>query len=145
MALPSSGIITMQDLQTEYGGVNPINLNEYYRNGSYVPNSINVEYPGSFYDYYSASSPQTYWSTGGFNDCVVDDIVVYSGMGSNGFTTSIGGVYGYYTRGSYRGEFPAGTYLYGVNLYRYQTVSVNQNVPTSGAISLSNFYGGRKS
>lgn len=30
MAIPSTGAISMNDIQTEFGGVNPINLNEYY-------------------------------------------------------------------------------------------------------------------
>jgi hypothetical protein len=36
MALPASGTITLADIQTEFGGSNPIGLNEYYRNGAYV-------------------------------------------------------------------------------------------------------------
>lgn len=37
MALQSSGVITLDDVQTEFGGSNPIGINEYYRNGTYVP------------------------------------------------------------------------------------------------------------
>ena len=36
MAIQSSGLITLADIQTEFGGSNPIGLNEYYRNGAYV-------------------------------------------------------------------------------------------------------------
>ena len=36
MAIPSSGTIRIQQLQTEFGGTNPISLSEYYRNGPYV-------------------------------------------------------------------------------------------------------------
>lgn len=36
MALPSSGVITLADIQTEFGGTNPISLSEYYRGGAYV-------------------------------------------------------------------------------------------------------------
>ena len=39
MALPASGAISLNDLQTEFGGTNPISLNEYYRVGSLVPNT----------------------------------------------------------------------------------------------------------
>jgi len=39
MALPSSGSISLNSLQTEYGGSNPISINEYYRGGSLVPNT----------------------------------------------------------------------------------------------------------
>lgn len=36
MTLPTSGIITLSQIQTEFGGSNPIGLNEYYNGGSYV-------------------------------------------------------------------------------------------------------------
>lgn len=37
MALPSSGAISLSDIQTEFGGSSPISLNEYYAGGTYVP------------------------------------------------------------------------------------------------------------
>jgi len=37
MALPSSGPLTLANIQTEFGGSNPISLNEYYAGGAYVP------------------------------------------------------------------------------------------------------------
>ena len=37
MAITSSGAISLSNIQTEFGGVNPISLSEYYRNGAYVP------------------------------------------------------------------------------------------------------------
>lgn len=36
MALQSSGLIRLSQVQTEFGGSDPINLTEYYRNGVYV-------------------------------------------------------------------------------------------------------------
>ena len=36
MALQPSGLITLSDIQDEFGGVNPISLSEYYRGGAYV-------------------------------------------------------------------------------------------------------------
>jgi len=36
MPIPSSPI-SLYDIQVEFGGSNPIGLNEYYRNGSYIP------------------------------------------------------------------------------------------------------------
>ena len=36
MALQGSGQISLANLQTEFGGSNPISLSEYYRNGAYV-------------------------------------------------------------------------------------------------------------
>lgn len=37
MALPTSGPLTLQNIQTEFGGNNPISLNAYYAGGSRVP------------------------------------------------------------------------------------------------------------
>ena len=37
MAIPASGPVTLAALQTEYGGTDPVSLNEYYRGGLYVP------------------------------------------------------------------------------------------------------------
>jgi len=36
MALQSSGLIRLSQIQTEFGGSNPISLSEYYRGGAYV-------------------------------------------------------------------------------------------------------------
>ena len=36
MALPASGPLTLAQIQTEFGGTNPIDLSEYYRGGAYV-------------------------------------------------------------------------------------------------------------
>ena len=37
MPLPASGAISLNDLQTEFGGSNPIAITEYYRGGGLVP------------------------------------------------------------------------------------------------------------
>ena len=37
MPLPSSGPLSLNDIQTEFGGTNPISLNEYYAGGANVP------------------------------------------------------------------------------------------------------------
>lgn len=37
MALPSSGPLSLSAIQGEFGGANPIGLNEYYAGGAYVP------------------------------------------------------------------------------------------------------------
>lgn len=38
MALPTSGIMTWAMIRDEFGGGNPIGINQYYRGGSLVPN-----------------------------------------------------------------------------------------------------------
>lgn len=39
MALQTSGAITWAQIQAEFGGANPIAINEYYKGGIYVPNT----------------------------------------------------------------------------------------------------------
>lgn len=46
MALQGSGAISLSNVQTEFGGADPINFNEYYRNGGYVT-SNNTSVPTS--------------------------------------------------------------------------------------------------
>lgn len=41
MTLQASGQISLDNLQTEFGGPSPISLFNYYRGGSYVPNTTN--------------------------------------------------------------------------------------------------------
>jgi hypothetical protein len=36
MVLPSSGAISLNDIQVEFGGANPISISEYYRGGGIV-------------------------------------------------------------------------------------------------------------
>lgn len=47
MTLQSNGAISFSNLQTEFGGSNPISLSEYYRGGAYVPSSSSVNIPTS--------------------------------------------------------------------------------------------------
>ena len=56
MVLQSTGAISLANIQTEFGGANPIGLNEYYLNGAYTTGSGAVGIPtsgqislGSFY------------------------------------------------------------------------------------------------
>lgn len=44
MTLPTSGPLTFTDIQTEFGGSNPIGLNEYYAGGSYVASGTTGTY-----------------------------------------------------------------------------------------------------
>jgi len=39
MALPESGPLSLSDIQAEFGGTNPISLNEYYKGGAFVLNT----------------------------------------------------------------------------------------------------------
>jgi len=61
MTLPSSGTLSLQQIAAEFGGSNPISLNQYYRGGSLVKDTIaNASIPASgaisVSNFYNASS-----------------------------------------------------------------------------------------
>ena len=58
MTLPASGPLSINQIQTEFGGTNPAALSEYYRNGGLVPDTptnINIPFSGaiSIGDFYN--------------------------------------------------------------------------------------------
>jgi hypothetical protein len=61
MPLQSSGAISLGNIQTEFGGSNPISMSEYLKGGSYVPNTptnVNIKSSASdmsFSNYYNGS------------------------------------------------------------------------------------------
>jgi hypothetical protein len=69
MPLPSSGPLSLNDIQTEFGGSNPISLNEYYAGGGLVPagtTGTNGAVPSSgaisIFNFYGTSNVVPYWS-----------------------------------------------------------------------------------
>ena len=52
MAIPASGVLSLDDIQTEFGGTNPIGLSEYYSAAAGVPASGEI----SIADFYGTSS-----------------------------------------------------------------------------------------
>ena len=154
MTLQTSGAISLADLQTEYGGANPISISEYYRNGSYVPNSITtstvVREPSTGYSY-SLAPPYYYWmrqatTPNRFYVYWNGTAILSAWEAPSGLSNWTSGGWTYYKGPNLKYS------SYGVNfyndIYRQQggtsTTNVNQSVPTSGTVSLSNYYGGRK-
>lgn len=100
MAIANSGAISLSTIQTEFGGANPISINEYYAGGTYVPSGtsgVNGAVPTSgqisFSQFYGTSdvvinlNADTYDDFGyvGINDATVEwqchsngSIVVYT-------------------------------------------------------------------
>lgn len=141
MALPSSGTMTLAMIQGEYGGSNPIGINEYYRNGAYVPNSISTTTTVTEGPFYSASVYS--WSVEGTFVAIYWNSATILQANYSG-TSYVSGIYTYY-----RGTFQfsnKGISWYAVYRTYQSTVTtyVNQSVPTSGQISFNQFYGGRK-
>lgn len=65
MTIPSSGAVSFSQIQTEFGGSNPISLNEYYRGGSRVPNgsfTYNIPTSGAIDIQDFRGAKQIYWA-----------------------------------------------------------------------------------
>lgn len=92
MAIPSSGAISLSTIQTEFGGSNPISLNEYYAGGSLVPAGTSGTYgavPSS-----GAISLQNFYGTTAFTAVFnnSENINVVS-TASSGQLQSVGSAY----------------------------------------------------
>lgn len=84
MAIPSSGPLTLGDIQTEFGGSNPISLSEYYAGGSYVPAGATGTYgavPSS-----GEISIRNFYGTSAFSLAFnnADDINIFVGTSGSG-------------------------------------------------------------
>ena len=157
MALQTTGQISLSDIQTEFGGANPIGMNEYYKNGTYVPSSVGGA-AGSWGSYVTPTTTyrwQVLWSGTNLLSLQLkwNGTTVYSTTTqSNANLTQFDGVSGYdYSRGtlySTSGGTKNDPFTTKVYYIRRRTTAtnetVNANIPTSGIISMNQFYGGRK-
>lgn len=147
MTLQTSGPISLSQVQAEFGGSNPISMSEYYRGGSYVPDG-SVTY-GS-YSSYQGNVSTYYWSdvdnsgtvtlrwNGSTIGSFVSSATTYT---TGGYQYQKGTLFSSDGGGGGKGE-PV-TYYYRI---RRRTVSgggsANASIPTSGSISMGDFYGG---
>lgn len=149
--LQASGTISLNDLKAFFGGLAAPKLSDYYRGGSYVPATANVttqtRQPTTGEHY----SPNNYvWDQVVNNNTVTIrwlNVQIYNAVTTATVITVGGNTY-------YRGnlydqtndEYGGISRRYG--LYRIATTttsqSVNQDVPASGLIKLSDFYGAYK-
>ena len=85
MALQSSGAISLSDIQTEFGGSNPISLSEYYGSDT-VPASGAI----SFDDFYGTSNI-TYMSATGGTVTTSGNYKIHTFTGTGAFVVSDAG------------------------------------------------------
>ena len=157
MALQTSGSISFANLQSQFGGVNPISFSEYYKGGSYVLNSVDETVTiGPVYTL--GVSSWAYKNSSGYTIYINVNVTLANGTpftashtynnaslaAASNTTSYTANGYTYYrgvfveNRGGYRTPT---TGYYKISLtYRNQAVR-NVNVVSSGAISLSQFYG----
>ena len=111
-------------------------MSEYYRGGSYVPSTG----AGSYTSYYGSLGSPTYYFTN--TGSIVWNGASIGNAGTNATSYTAGGYT--YQRGSLfytqTGKFTV--YYYQVRR-RQSSVSINTGIPSSGTISMSQFYGGR--
>ena len=82
MALQSSGLIRLSQIQTEFGGSDPISLTEYYRNGSYVTsNNTSVPTTGAIdmTNFYGAIKQFTYVFSSSAQEADLNSILTTAG------------------------------------------------------------------
>jgi hypothetical protein len=83
MTIPSSGPVTFTDIQTEFGGSNPIGLNEYYAGGGLVPAGTTGTYgavPSS-----GQISVQNFYGTTAYTPVYIEELFsswIYKGTGT---------------------------------------------------------------
>jgi hypothetical protein len=159
MTLPKSGSLSFSDLMNEFSSRKPVRLSDYYRKGKYVPNTIGgmqeqrqpssgwsfskhkydwmlswEDYDGYYDDYF-----ELYWA---------GREVVFLRKRFTGKSYTRGGWT--YRRGTKRGGW-GNKYVGGDRYAVYRsrrvdtTTKVNQSIPTSGKLSISQLYGGRSS
>jgi hypothetical protein len=145
MTLQFSGAISLADIQTEFGGSNPISLNEYYSGGAYVPAST-LGYPGgvvttipssstiSFANFHGSAkrSPQLYTFTANSTWAIPAGmtsarIIIVGGGGRGGNAKKT----------QYNGEYTLGGHGGGG-----QVIDITTNLEPNYAISISMGIGG---
>ncbi len=146
--LQSSGAISINDILTMFGGGTPAPITNYYRAGAFIPaTGTSVREPATG-DYYSSSN--TEWR----------DVIVTGAPGGasvfwfNPSTPVANGPVGAtsITVGNttyYRAAYVTGSGSYGITTSKYRVYriiipQINTGIPSSGAISLSQFYGAEK-
>jgi len=151
VALQGSGAISFLQMQSEFGGANPISMSEYYRGGSYVPTSVGlpagswssylaerepyVSY-GFYFIYTSLNYTHINWGplVGSFQGNLTTAVV-------DGFEYERGGQF--YYQGPSKGTYESQSYYMIRRRTAATSVTVNTGIPASGVISMNQLYGGR--
>jgi hypothetical protein len=158
VALPTSGTISINDLRVEFGDSGSSSLSEFYRGGGLVPStqttSTTTYEPSATTFEYSLVSPLYGWVQDESSPFTI--YLYWNNVELVQFTDSSFGATSSYTHTDgwtyVRASSPSAT---GIDLgdiivsvfpiRRQKTtttvININTGVPTSGTISLSNFYG----
>lgn len=132
MTLQSSGAISLSDVQTEFGGSNPISMSEYYNGGSFVPSTLqeavtpsnltitaNHNQRSAFPQFWFGPTISSSYNQGGYTGTALYAHQLWSDNGTTGtqdcsFNVNKTGTYSYYC--AYYGEyFNSGNFYFYVN------------------------------
>jgi len=152
--LQSSGAISIGNLKTFFGGPASPSMSNYYRGGSYTPTTITSvttqgpNYSNVFRGYWTDNTVIPAWPLNRWTFYWAYDVIgAYVEGGATTYTTG-GWTYsqGDGTVRKSGGTCCGGSYYY-YSIKRQQTTNVaaNTGIPSSGTISLSQFYGAAKS
>jgi hypothetical protein len=153
--LQASGAIAIGDIKNLFGGPASPSMSNYYRGGSYIPASKTTTVSGttrepSSGEYYVVPTGYNwYWYQTGGKNVYWNGSIVASNQPQTGSIT-VGNVT-YYSgtlRSNQVGSYNTVNQIYAVyRTYPYSsttTVNINTGIPSSGQISLSQFYSAEK-
>ncbi len=150
MTLPSSGTLSLSDLQTEFTGSNPISMSEYYKSGGngYVPSTVPEAVTASSLGG-SNSTNARYPAIGGYDPQINTFSRLYTQAlwGDNGsnitmdrnFTVNKTGTYNYYAAYFIQNATKTATVTFYVNgsQVRSHSLTASSNQTTSATNTLS--------
>ena len=130
MALQTSGAISLNDIQTEFGGSNPISISEYYGAAAGIPSSGTI----SLDDFYGASASTTItegsgtWNSSGGKIILSYPHYGYAQQRSEVDTQAPSGTYGSIANGTYNGvTIEAASYWTSTSFYKNFTIIMQGN------------------
>ena len=115
MAIQASGAVSISDIQSEFGGANPISLSEYYRNGGYVPpgaTAIPTSGAIDISDFYGADNQFAFNITSDTAGADIRALAVTAGWdGATRLIANVNAGVTLYYGASLAGSFPSGVIL----------------------------------
>lgn len=140
MVLPTSGPLSLSQIQTEFGGANPIGMNEYYRGGAYVPSSqTSIPASGtiSLSNFYGTSGAS--WPCYNFYSSAYDSVFGESNWTHNtngGNMSPPAGSFTFYTSIVISGDYQTATVSPTLRLYRGSTSIFTRTNTGSNTVTL---------
>ena len=139
MTLQASGAIALTEIQSEFGGSNPIGLNEYYKGGSYVNPSLTF---GLNAANWSNSNQVIRYTSSNTYTFIWGGTVVVQATGSN-YSSGLD-----YVTGTASGhtiyKYGCGSRITNASSYqRWSIWRINKaayDLPTTGQIAMNQFY-----